>query len=189
METRHAHSCNPNAEDTMAINDIKLVITDVDGVLTDGTVMIAPDGSETKLFNVHDWTGIKYLLRVGFHVAIVSGRESSAVVHRANHVGVTEVHQGLKDKLPAVRKVMAHFGVKAEETAYIGDDLPDIPPAVAVGFAVAVADAHEELKACCDHVTSAAGGTGAVREVAELLIKGRNKWDTIMQRYIDAPDQ
>jgi len=160
-----------------------MVIMDVDGVLTDGTISVSSDGSETKHFNVRDWTGIKYLQRVGIQTALVSGNQSDAVTQRAEYVGIKEVHQGLKDKLPAVRDMIRRLGVKAEEVAYIGDDLTDIPPAREVGFSVAVADAHEELKSCCDHVTEATGGTGAVRELAETILKAQDKWTVIMQRY------
>jgi len=167
----------------MALTDIKLVVSDVDGVLTDGTVSILPDGTEVKHFNVHDWTGIKYLMRVGLQVALISGRESPAVTHRAHHVGITEVHQGAKDKLPILEDVLKRLGLTAAEAAYIGDDLPDIPPARHAGVSVAVADAHEELKQRCDVVTQACGGQGAVREFAEMLLKAQGKWDTIMTRY------
>lgn len=170
----------------MGLKDIKLLIMDVDGVLTDGTIMIAADGSETKRFNVHDGTGIKYLQRAGLHAAFISGRTSEAVRHRAREVGVNEVHQGARDKLPVVRKLVKTFGVTPEQVAYIGDDLTDIPAARAVGFSVAVANAHEELKKCCDHVTRAAGGQGAVRELAETILKAQDKWPIIMKRYLEA---
>ena len=170
----------------MALKDIKLLIMDVDGVLTDGTISVSSDGSETKHFNVRDWTGIKYLQRVGIQTALVSGNESDAVARRAEYIGIKEVHQGAKDKLPIISDMIRRLGLKPEEVAYIGDDLTDIPAARGVGFSVAVADAHEELKSCCDHVTEAPGGRGAVRELAEAILKAQDKWAVIMQRYLDA---
>ena len=167
---------------------IKLVILDVDGVLTDGTITVSDDGAESKHFNVRDWSGIAYLERAGIRVAIVSGRASKAVAHRAREVGVAEVHQGAKRKLPVVRDLLARLGVKPEEAAYVGDDLMDIPPARIVGFSVAVADAHEEYRSRCMHVTTRPGGRGAVREVAEMILKAQGKWAAIMKRYLE-PDE
>ena len=169
----------------MALRDIQLVILDVDGVLTDGTISISDDGVETKHFNVRDWTGIVYLERAGVRVAIVSGRTSKAVARRAREVGVAEVHQGAKRKLPVVLDLLRRLGVKPAHAACVGDDLVDIPVAQAVGFSVAVADAHEELKRRCRHVTTRRGGEGAVREVAEMILKAQGKWDAIMKRYCD----
>jgi 3-deoxy-D-manno-octulosonate 8-phosphate phosphatase (KDO 8-P phosphatase) len=172
----------------VALSDIKLVVMDVDGVLTDGTISVDEAGRETKHFNVRDWTGIAYLERAGIRTAILSGRTSAAVTHRAREVGMSEVHQGAKEKLPVLREMLKRLGLKPGEVAYIGDDLMDIPVAREVGFAVAVADAHEELKSRCHHVTAAAGGKGAVRELAEHLLKAQDKWATIMKRYVgDSP--
>ena len=167
----------------MALEDIKLLIMDVDGVLTDGTISVSSDGSETKHFNVRDWTGIKYLQRMGIETALVSGNTSEAVSQRAEYIGIREVHQGAKDKLPVVRDIIKRVGLKREEVAYVGDDLTDIPPTREVGWSVAVADAHEELKSHCDHVTMSPGGRGAVRELAEMILKAQGKWATVMKRY------
>ena len=172
----------------MGLEHVKLLIADVDGVLTDGGLYVSSDGSETKRFNVRDWTGVKYLRRVGIEVALVSGNVSDAVAQRAAYIGIEEVHQGAKEKLPVVREIIARLGLKREEVAYIGDDLLDIPPAREVGFSAAVADAHEELTSRVDHVTRARGGEGAVRELAEDILKAQGKWDTIMQRYLAADD-
>ena len=172
----------------MTLRDIKLVVMDVDGVLTDGTIAIDEAGGETKHFNVRDWTGIVYLERAGIRTAILSGRTASAVTHRAKEAGVSEVHQGAKDKLPVLREMMKRLGLRPEEVAYIGDDLMDIPVAREVGFAVAVADAHEELKSRCHHVTAAPGGRGAVRELAEHILKAQDKWSTIMKRYVGSSE-
>ncbi|HUW56632.1 MAG TPA: HAD hydrolase family protein [Planctomycetota bacterium] len=169
----------------MTLEHIKLLIMDVDGVLTDGTISVSTDGSETKHFNVRDWTGIKYLQRVGIQTALVSGNTSEAVSQRAEYIGIKEVHQGAKDKLPVVRDIIKRAGLKRGEVAYLGDDLTDIPPVREVGFSAAVADAHEELKSRCDHVTTAPGGRGAVRELAEMILKAQGKWAGIMKRYLN----
>ena len=168
----------------MGLKDIRLVIMDVDGVLTDGTLSLSDDGVETKHFNVRDWTGIAFLERVGIRTAVVSGRASKAVEMRARETGVTEVHLGAKDKLPVVRELMQRLGLGPEEVAFIGDDVLDIPAARGVGFPVAVADAHEELKACCGLVTKSPGGKGAVRELAELILVAQDKWGVVMKRYL-----
>ena len=169
----------------MPLEDIKLLILDVDGVLTDGMITVSSDGSESKRFNVRDWTGLKYLQRVGIEVALISGNVSDAVTQRAEYIGIAEVHQGAKFKLPVVRDIIERLEMKPAEVAYIGDDLLDIPPAREVGFSVAVADAHPELLERVDHVTRARGGEGAVRELAENLLKAQGKWGLIMQRYLD----
>lgn len=168
----------------MGLKEIKLLVTDVDGVLTDGTVVVGPDGGETKRFNVRDGTGIKYLQRQGIAVAFLSGRSSPAVAHRAQELGVVEVHMGAKDKLPVLREMMKRLYVEPSEVAYVGDDLVDIPAAREVGFSAAPADAHEELKSCCDYVTSLGGGRGALREIAEVILKAQDKWSGIMARYL-----
>ncbi len=169
----------------MPLETIKLVILDVDGVLTDGTISVSDDGVETKHFNVRDWTGIVYLERSGVRVAIVSGRASKAVEIRAREVGIAEVHQGVKRKLPVVLDLMQRLGVSPDETACVGDDLMDIPVAGAVGLSFAPADAHEEMKRRATRLTSKPGGKGAVREVAELILKAQGKWNAIMKRYLD----
>ncbi|HUU43538.1 MAG TPA: HAD-IIIA family hydrolase [Planctomycetota bacterium] len=169
----------------MSLEHVKLLIADVDGVLTDGMLYVSTDGSETKRFNVRDWTGIKYLRRAGVEVALVSGNSSDAVTQRAEYIGITEVHQGAKFKLPVVKEMIARLKLRREEVAYIGDDLLDIPPCRAVGFSVAVADAHPELIGRVDHVTKARGGEGAVREIAEEILKALGKWDLIMRRYLE----
>jgi len=168
----------------MGLEQVRLLIADVDGVLTDGTIIVSSDGSESKRFNVRDWTGVKYLQRAGVEVALVSGNVSDAVTQRARYVGIREVHQGAKSKLPVVREIIARLGLRREEVAYIGDDLLDIPPARLVGFSAAVMDAHEELKHRVDHVTAARGGEGAVRELAEAILKAQDKWGIIMARYL-----
>jgi 3-deoxy-D-manno-octulosonate 8-phosphate phosphatase (KDO 8-P phosphatase) len=167
----------------LGFEGIRAVILDVDGVLTDGRIFLRDDGSETKCFHAWDGAGIKYLLRSGIQVAFLSGRESEAVRHRARELGVAHVRQGAKDKLPAYESLLADLGLSDAEVCYVGDDLPDIPVMRRVGLSVAVADAREEVRALAHYVTHASGGQGAVREVAERLLKAAGKWAAILARY------
>jgi 3-deoxy-D-manno-octulosonate 8-phosphate phosphatase (KDO 8-P phosphatase) len=168
----------------LGIEKIRAVICDVDGVLTDGGIYLGGDGAELKRFHVADGTGIKYLLRSGIQVAFLTGRESDVVTRRAQELGVEHVRQGAKQKLPAYESLAAELGLEDEEICYIGDDLPDIPVMRRVGHSVAVADAREEVRAIADYVTHAAGGQGAVREVAERVLKRQKKWAAILSRYL-----
>jgi len=162
---------------------VRAVICDVDGVLTDGGIILCDDGTEAKRFHVWDGTGIKYLLRSGIEVAFLTGRESPVVVRRARELGVRHVRQGAKDKLPAYEELLAAMGVGDAEVCYVGDDLPDIPVMQRAGFAVAVSNAREEVRAVADHVTAAPGGQGAVRELAEFVLKAQGKWAALVARY------
>jgi len=167
----------------LGLEAIRAVILDVDGVLTDGGVVLADDGSELKRFHVWDGTAIKYLLRNDIQVAFLSGRESAAVARRAKELGVAHVRQGAKQKLPAYQELLDELGAADEAVCYVGDDLPDIPVMRRAGHAVAVANAREEVQAVADHVTHAPGGQGAVREVAERILKAQGKWATVLGRY------
>jgi len=162
---------------------IRLVVFDVDGVLTDGKIALDAHGVETKAFNVQDGTGIKYLLRSGIKVAFITGRQSGAVALRARELGVEDVYQGAKVKLEAYEKLVEKYGLHDDEICYVGDDLPDLPVMRRVGLAVAVANARLEIKNEAAYVTQAQGGGGAAREVAEKILKGQGKWDAILSRY------
>jgi 3-deoxy-D-manno-octulosonate 8-phosphate phosphatase (KDO 8-P phosphatase) len=161
-----------------------MLVMDVDGVLTDGSIVVAADGSEIKTFNVRDGSGIKYLMRQGIQTAILSARDCPPVTRRAGNLGINHCITGALDKLPAYRKLLDDEGLADEAVCYIGDDLPDIPPMRAAGVAVAPADAVPEVKSFADLVTTASGGHGAVREVAEMILKVQDKWNTLMQRYL-----
>lgn len=167
----------------MGLENVRAVICDVDGVLTDGSILLAADGTEVKKFNCQDGAGIKYLVRCGIQVAFLTGRESPAVDHRARELGVQHVRQGAKQKLPAYEELLAAMGVKDAEVCFIGDDLPDLPPMRRAGYAVAVADAREEVRAAAHYVTHAPGGRGAVREVVDRLLKAQGKWADLLRRY------
>jgi 3-deoxy-D-manno-octulosonate 8-phosphate phosphatase (KDO 8-P phosphatase) len=169
----------------LGFEDIRAVVTDVDGVLTDGRITLASDGVEIKRFHVWDGTGIKYLLRSGIAVAFLTGRESDVVARRAEELGVEHVRQGAKSKLPAYESILADLGVRDEAVCYVGDDLPDLPVLRRAGVGVAVADARPEVIDAADHVTVAGGGEGALRELAETILKAQDRWAAIMSRYGD----
>lgn len=156
---------------------------DVDGVLTDGSIIFDEQGVETRSFNAQDGAGIKYLHRVGLKTAIITGRRSKAVEMRAGELGVTEVVQDAKDKLEAYRALLQKHRLSDEEVAYIGDDLTDLPVLGRVGFAACVPEAPQEVKSSCDYVTSRPGGKGAVRELVELILKAQGRWPEILKRY------
>jgi 3-deoxy-D-manno-octulosonate 8-phosphate phosphatase (KDO 8-P phosphatase) len=163
--------------------DIRLLVSDVDGVLTDGTVQLHGDGTESKRFNLQDGHGIKLWKRAGLEVALLSGRPSPATSRRAEQLDIAHVFEGAKAKLPVLRTLLAQLEVAPEQVVYIGDDLLDIPPVRYVGWGVAVANAVSELKQVADYVTDKSGGQGAVREVIELVLKRSGRWDALMERY------
>jgi 3-deoxy-D-manno-octulosonate 8-phosphate phosphatase (KDO 8-P phosphatase) len=165
------------------IRPLRLLILDVDGVLTDGRIIIDDAGLETKNFDVRDGHGIKMLLRSGIAVVLLSGRNSTVVVHRARELGIEEVHQGVWRKVERLEEILRHRALSASAVAYAGDDIVDIPVLKRVGFAVAVADACEEVKAMADYITLRRGGRGAVRELCELILKVQGKWEELTERY------
>ncbi len=165
------------------LSKIQLLILDVDGVLTDGGIIVHSDGTESKRFSVLDGHRIKLWQRSGGLTAIISGRETAATTIRAEQLGITHVLQGCLEKLPAFEKLLAKVGLTPEQTAYVGDDLMDIPLVRRVGFGSAVANAADELKKHADFITQRAGGDGAVAEVIEYLLKKKMKWDELMERY------
>lgn len=162
---------------------IRLLLLDVDGVLTDGTIIYDDDGVETKVFNVKDGMGIR-LLRIGnIEVGIATGRTSGALVHRCRNLGITHIFQGLKDKTIVLDKIRKDIGLAEDQIAFVGDDLLDIAIMKRVGLAVAVADAHEAVIEVSHMVCTAPGGHGAVREVAEYLLKAQDQWTDILKRF------
>ncbi|MDX2018320.1 MAG: HAD hydrolase family protein [Planctomycetota bacterium] len=156
---------------------IRLLILDVDGVLTDGAITLDADGREIKSFSVRDGLGLKVWHKLGLHSAIISGRNSPIVAKRAETLGIGMVFQGSHDKLPALAEAMKRTGATRDEVAYVGDDWPDAPIFAAVGLPIAVADAEPSVKSLARLVTHRPGGRGAVREVIELLLKSRGMSD------------
>ena len=163
---------------------IELLVLDVDGVLTDGRITLTPTGEEIKTFHVRDGSGMKYWKRAGRKLAIISGRGSQAVAHRAKELEVDTIRLNAKDKLSAYEDVLAELGVSSECTAVVGDDLTDLPMMRRCGFPVAAADAAEEVRRAAAYVTRLAGGAGCVREVVELLLKTAGLWDGVLARYL-----
>lgn len=162
---------------------IELLLLDVDGVLTDGSVIYADDGSELKRFHVRDGSGLKLWRAAGKRVAIVSGRKSVAVERRAAELGISPVLQGRDDKIAALTEVLTATGLRPEQVCAVGDDLPDVPVLRRCGLAVAVADACPELRAVATYVTTTPGGRGAVREAIEWLLKASGRWNELVARY------
>ena len=163
---------------------IELLVLDVDGVLTDGRIMLTGDGDEIKSFHVRDGSGMKYWKRVGKKLALISGRGAPAVSRRAKELDVDVVRLNAKNKLPVYQEVLAELGVAPDRVAAIGDDLTDIPILRNCGLPVAVADAADEVKATAAIVTALPGGQGAVREVIEMILKAAGLWDRILARYL-----
>ncbi len=169
------------------INDIakgiKLLALDVDGVLTDGGIILDSDNNELKEFYVRDGHGIKMLQKAGLQVAIITGRDSRVVDRRAQELGIIEVYQKCHDKRIPYKHLTEKLGVSDEEVAYIGDDIVDIPLFRKVGLAVAVADATGETKNEAMLVTKSCGGRGAVREICDLILKANGKWKVLVDEY------
>jgi 3-deoxy-D-manno-octulosonate 8-phosphate phosphatase (KDO 8-P phosphatase) len=153
--------------------DIQMVVFDVDGVFTDGSIMINHLGEETKSFNVRDGHGVRMLIHYGIQVAVLSGRKSKAVDARMQELGVTDVMQGHIDKRSAFTKLVNSKNLPAQQVAFVGDDIIDVPAMQLSGLSFAVADAHEWVKSHADHITQQLGGHGAVREVCELILDSK----------------
>jgi YrbI family 3-deoxy-D-manno-octulosonate 8-phosphate phosphatase len=162
---------------------VQLLLLDVDGVLTDGGVTWNNQGIESKTFHIRDGLGLKLWQRTGCRVGIVTGRASHVVQLRATELGIGIVRQGVEDKLATTAAILAETGVSWEETAFIGDDLPDLPVIAKCGVGVAVADGCAEVRAVAAFVTQLPGGKGAVREVIERMLRARGSWDSIVARY------
>ena len=158
---------------------IRLLLLDVDGVLTDGRIVIDERGVESKNFHVRDGQGIALLVRAGIEVGFISARSSRAVSRRAKELGVRLVHQGVKDKLQTYDSIKQLHGIVDEQVAYVGDDIIDLAILRRAGLAVSVAEGSKELVSPVDFITRSAGGKGAVREVAELLLKAQGTWPTL----------
>jgi 3-deoxy-D-manno-octulosonate 8-phosphate phosphatase (KDO 8-P phosphatase) len=154
-------------------NKIKLLLLDVDGVLTDGGLILDNQGNEFKTFNVRDGHGIKMAQRAGIAVGFITGRKSEIVNIRARELGIQEVHQGAQEKIVVYDSILAKYGLRDEEAAYMGDDIVDLDIFKRVGIAVTVADADVSVKPYADLVTKTAGGKGAVREFINLILKNR----------------
>jgi 3-deoxy-D-manno-octulosonate 8-phosphate phosphatase (KDO 8-P phosphatase) len=176
-------SNSPNEDVISRARRVKVLLMDCDGVLTDGRVWLTEDQDEQKAFHTRDGQGISLMHRAGLRTGIITGRKSSAVDRRAHDLKIAYVHQFAKDKIKALDEIIAEAGVSAEECAFVGDDVADIPPMRRVGLAVAVADAVEETKQAAHYVTEFKGGRGAVREVCELILKSQGRWSELMRLF------
>lgn len=164
--------------------EIRLVIFDIDGVLTDGGLQFDNLGQESKTFNSLDGHGIRMLLECGIQAAVITGRQSDLVRHRMNDLGVELLFQGYRDKRPAFAELLKLTGLLPAQIAYLGDDLPDLPVMNQVGFAIAVANAHGFVKQHADWVTSANGGAGAVREATDYILNAQALLDAKQASYL-----
>ena len=163
---------------------IKLLLLDVDGVLTDGRITYTGSGDDIKNFHVRDGSGLKMWMGLGKKVAILSGRTSETVSRRAKELGIATVKQGQADKLPAVRAILAELGLTPEQACAMGDDLPDLTVFRHCAMGIAVADACDELKQAAAFVTKAPGGAGAVREAIEWLLKQSGQWPGVVEGFL-----
>jgi|SRR5579884_541481 len=166
---------------------IRLLLMDVDGVMTDGKVYNVPDPAgnmaETKGFDTQDGISLQWLSWMGIQTGVISGRVSPATVARAQQVNMTYIYQGHIEKIPILEEILAKSGIAAEHVAYMGDDLTDIVIMNRVGLGIAVANARDEVKRSAKYVTQARGGSGAVREIAEMLLKAQGHWDKLLRKY------
>ena len=166
--------------------NIELLVLDVDGVLTDGGIILDGGTNELKVFHVRDGHGLVMLKTAGVRVAIITGRHSKVVDRRARELGITEVYQKCFKKVVAYEKLLVKFGLTDKEVACIGDDVVDVPLFKRAGLPVAVADAVDEAKEASVFITNARGGRGAVREICELILKANGKWGQLLDEYDQA---
>ena len=180
-------SLTPDAE--VRARRVELILMDVDGVLTDGRILLITDGrgrvNEVKMFDVQDGVGITFVHRVGLRTGIITGRNSESAAFRAKELGMEIVEQGTWNKLETYEKVRKAVGLEDQQIAFIGDDLQDLPILRRAGFAVGVANARPEVKEVCHLVTECKGGRGAVREALEFILRAQGKWEKIMARYLE----
>jgi 3-deoxy-D-manno-octulosonate 8-phosphate phosphatase (KDO 8-P phosphatase) len=162
---------------------VKLLILDVDGVLTDGRIIMDHKGREIKAFNVRDGHGLRLLMEAGIEVALLTGRSSPVVQKRAEDLGITWIRQGVHDKVGAYQEIAREVGITDDEACFVGDDLVDIPLLKRVGIPIVVGDGAPEAKRCACYVTQSSGGKGAVREVCDLLLQAQGKWEAVLRRY------
>jgi len=162
--------------------DIKLVILDVDGVMTDGRIVIDDNGVETRNFDIKDGMGVVVLMMSGVEVAIITSKKSGAVRHRAEELKIKRFYEGIRKKTEPYEEILKEMGITDAQVAYVGDDLVDLSMMKRVGLPIAVGDAVEDVKNHAAYVTVARGGYGAVREAAEMILKAQGKWDKILSK-------
>jgi len=166
------------------LRTVRLLLLDVDGVLTDGRIILSDSGAETKAFNVRDGHGLKLLQRAGIQVGIITGRHSRVVSHRMRELGIDLIVQGARNKLEPYLRILSDLSLTPEQVAYIGDDIVDLPILTRVGFSATVADGCPEVRERVDFVSRYPGGGGGVREVCEILLKAQGHWERLMAPYL-----
>lgn len=162
--------------------DIRLVILDVDGVMTDGRIVIDDNGVESRNFDIKDGMGVVVMMMSGVEVAIITSKKSGAVRHRAEELKIKRFHEGIKKKTEPYEEMLKEMGIVDAQVAYVGDDLVDLSMMKRVGLPIAVGDAVEDVKQHALYVTKARGGYGAVRETAEMILKAQGKWEKILSK-------
>jgi len=167
---------------------VRLILFDVDGVLTDGTLIVHADGSESKVFDIKDGTGIVWAQRLGLKVGLLSARSSAATSQRAAQLGITLLHQGVASKLDTYEQIADSLMLDDDEIAYMGDDILDLPVLARVGLAAAPADATEDVRSRVHWVAKANGGAGAARELIELILRSQRLWDKVLATYLSVPE-
>jgi 3-deoxy-D-manno-octulosonate 8-phosphate phosphatase (KDO 8-P phosphatase) len=167
------------------LKQIKMVLLDVDGVLTSGDIIYGDNGEQIKIFNVKDGVGIRLLKEAGLKIGIITGRKGQALHHRCTNLGIDLIFEGVRRKDEVLKTITSRTGIPKEAIAYVGDDLPDLPVMKRVGLSVAVADAHEILRQQAHMITRACGGKGAVREISEAILKAQGVWDGLINRLFD----
>lgn len=166
------------------LSDIQLLLLDVDGVMTDGSITYSDSGEQIKSFNSKDGLGLRLLMDAGVRTGIITGRTSMALKHRCDNIGINIVYEGIKNKARALSRIADETGIPLKNMAYIGDDLIDLPAMKKVGVAICVADASEDIKPHAHLVTHARGGGGAVREACEAILKAKGLWEKILSGYL-----
>lgn len=162
---------------------VKLILLDVDGVLTDGAVVIFGDGSETKRFHIRDGIALVWAQRVGLRVGLLSARQSATTAQRAAQLGITLIHQGVSSKINTYDQIVGDMVLSDEEVAYMGDDIVDLAVLARAGLSAAPADAVAEVRTRVDFVSAHAGGGGAVRELVEMILRAQGQWDSLVAAY------
>jgi 3-deoxy-D-manno-octulosonate 8-phosphate phosphatase (KDO 8-P phosphatase) len=175
----------PNEETIARARRVRLMVFDVDGVLTDGSLHFGADGELIKTFNVLDGHGIKLLQQSGVLTAIISARQSALVARRAADLGISHVQQGVHDKLAGYRTLLQECGVSAEDSGFIGDDVIDLPVLTRVGFAASVPNGHPEVRSRVHYVTAAGGGRGAVRELCDFILHAQGNYEAALAPYLE----
>jgi 3-deoxy-D-manno-octulosonate 8-phosphate phosphatase (KDO 8-P phosphatase) len=163
---------------------IQVILFDVDGVLTDGKILLHADGSESKQFDIKDGTAIVWAQRSGLRVGLLSARSSAATSQRATQLGITLVHQGVTSKLDAYKTIVDDLRVSDDVIAYMGDDVLDLPVLSRVGLSAAPADAADDVRSRVDLITAAGGGQGAARELIGLILRAQDKWEPLLDAYL-----